>query len=238
MKESKKAILEVLKKNSKKNSRFDELLVNLALQKITADHFEYDDKAVFSSDYKRMIYCLYEGDRFVIPDKVEVIGQKAFYKKENLKEVLIPGSVKTIEKDAFTGCDSLERIHIPASVERIEGFAFSECSKLKTVIFDGVPKHLSRHAFEDSERLANIVVPGGTVKKFRKALHFEEEDMDYVVVDRYTAESDSADELKKKTIKANLDKAAKAEGKKGSSEKDKAEKNRKGNKKDKTDKKK
>ena len=201
MKENKKAILEILKKDSKKNSRFDELVLNLALQKISGDHFEFDNKAVYSADHKRMIYCLYEGEDFTIPEGVEIIGQKTFYKKKNLKKVTIPSSVTTIEKDAFTGCDSLEVVNIPESVERIEGFAFSDCNTLKTVDFAGLPKHLSRHTFEDSERLANIIVPCGAVKKFRKALHFDDGDTDYIVVDCDTIKADSADELRKKADK-------------------------------------
>ncbi|MCH3970179.1 MAG: leucine-rich repeat domain-containing protein [Prevotella sp.] len=206
MKENKKAILEILQKNSKKNSKFDELVLNLALQKISGEHFEYDDQAVYSADHKRMIYCLYEGENFEIPEGVEIIGQKAFYKKKNLRHVTIPSSVISIEKDAFTGCDSLEMVNLPASVERIESFAFSDCGTLKTVNFEGVPKHLSRHSFEESERLANIIVPSGTVKKFRKALHFDDGDMDYIVVDRDIVEADAADGLKKKADRAKLNK--------------------------------
>lgn len=39
MKESKKAILEILKKNPKKESKFDNLVLNLALQKVGSDSF-------------------------------------------------------------------------------------------------------------------------------------------------------------------------------------------------------
>jgi hypothetical protein len=225
MKENKKAILEILKKDSKKNSKFDELVINLALQKISGDHFEFDNKAVYSADHKRMIYCLYEGEKFEIPEGVEIIGQKAFYKKKDLKKVTIPSSVTTIEKDAFTGCDSLEVVNIPESVERIEGFAFSDCNTLKTVDFSGIPNHLSRHTFEDSERLANIIVPCGAVKKFRKALHFDDGDTDYIVVDCDTIKADSANELKKKADRAiqkkEIENEASVKNKKNSSNKGK-----------------
>ena len=39
MKENKKAILEILKKNSKKDGKFENLVLNLALQKIDSDSF-------------------------------------------------------------------------------------------------------------------------------------------------------------------------------------------------------
>ena len=38
MKENKKAILEILKKKSKKDGKFENLVLNLALQKITCNH--------------------------------------------------------------------------------------------------------------------------------------------------------------------------------------------------------
>lgn len=46
MKENKKAILEILKKSSKKDGKFENLVLNLALQKIDSDSFEYDGNAI------------------------------------------------------------------------------------------------------------------------------------------------------------------------------------------------
>ena len=40
MKENKKAILDILKKKSKKDGKFENLVLNLALQKIDSDNFE------------------------------------------------------------------------------------------------------------------------------------------------------------------------------------------------------
>lgn len=48
MKENKKAILEILKKKSKKDGKFENLVLNLALQKIDSDNFEFDGGAVYT----------------------------------------------------------------------------------------------------------------------------------------------------------------------------------------------
>lgn len=184
MKETKKAILEILKKNSKKHSKFEDTVLNLALQKISSENFEFDGKSVYSADGKRMIYCMDEGPSFTIPDGVEVIGEKAFCNKKNLKAVEIPSSVTVIEKDAFYDCDALEEVDLPVSVDRVEAYAFAECDNLKKVNFAGVPEHLNRHAFEDCDRLHSIIVPQGEMKRFRKALHFDDGDMDFIVVER------------------------------------------------------
>ena len=53
MKENKKAILEILKKKSKKDGKFESLVLNLALQKIDSDSFEFDGDAVYTADKKR-----------------------------------------------------------------------------------------------------------------------------------------------------------------------------------------
>ena len=50
MKENKKAILEILKKKSKKDGKFENLVLNLALQKIDSDNFEFDGGAGYTDD--------------------------------------------------------------------------------------------------------------------------------------------------------------------------------------------
>ena len=46
MKENKKAILDILKKKSKKDGKFENLVLNLALQKIDSDNFEFDGEEI------------------------------------------------------------------------------------------------------------------------------------------------------------------------------------------------
>ena len=53
MKENKKAILEILKKKSKKDGKFESLVLNLALQKIDSDSFEFYGDAVYTADPKK-----------------------------------------------------------------------------------------------------------------------------------------------------------------------------------------
>ena len=48
MKESKKAILKSLSKTAKKNDRFDMLVLNMALQKIDCENFDFDGDAVYT----------------------------------------------------------------------------------------------------------------------------------------------------------------------------------------------
>lgn len=184
MKESKKAILKALTKDGKKGNHFDMLVLNLALQKIDSDSFDFDGEAVYTDDRKHIVYCLSTKERFAIPDGVETIGEMAFRRKRNLKSVVIPPSVTTIGHDAFYDCDQLDNVCIPASVLTVGGFAFAECDGLRTVTFAGVPKHLSRHAFDDSDALHNIIVPENGAKVFQKALHYDPAEDDFLIIEK------------------------------------------------------
>lgn len=183
MKESKKAILKMLAKDGRKSSRFDLLVLNLALQKVDSDRFDFDGEAVYTDDRKRIVYCLSSKDSFSIPDGVEVIGEMAFRRKKTLRQVAIPPSVKSVERDAFYDCDSLEEVSLPASVTAVRDYAFSECDALKSVRFASVPKHLGRHAFSDCGDLHRVVVPEGSSEAFQKALHYDPSDDDYLFIE-------------------------------------------------------
>lgn len=183
MKESKKAILEILKKNPKKESKFDNLVLNLALQKVGSDSFDFDGELVLTADRTRLVYCLTDAEKVCVPEGVTVIGEMAFRQKKLLREVVIPETVKEIEKDAFFDCDNLDNVTVPAGVTTIKAYAFAECDHLKTITFKGTPKHMQRNIFSDCDRLHNIVVPAGSGKAFMKALHFINEDTDFLIVE-------------------------------------------------------
>lgn len=183
MKENKKAILEILKKNSKKDGKFENLVLNLALQKIDSDSFEYDGNAVYTNDKKRLVYCMSQETSFTIPEGVEIIGEMAFRGKKVLKNVIIANSVKEIEHDAFYDCDELDNVYVPAGVKVVRSYAFAECDNLKKVTFAGTPEKVGRHTFDDCDQLHDIIVPVGSSKFFRKELHFIEGDTDYLVLE-------------------------------------------------------
>lgn len=193
MKENKKAILEILKKSSKKDGKFENLVLNLALQKIDSDSFEYDGDAVYTNDKKRLVYCMSQETSFTIPEGVEVIGEMAFRGKKALKNVIIANSVKEIEHDAFYDCDELDNVYVPAGVKVVRSYAFAECDKLKKVTFAGTPEKVGRHTFDDCDQLHDIIVPVGSSKFFRKELHFVDGDTDYLVLEDPKKKAETAE---------------------------------------------
>ena len=193
MKENKKAILEILKKSSKKDGKFENLVLNLALQKIDSDSFEFDGDAVYTNDKKRLVYCMSQETSFTIPEGVEVIGEMAFRGKKALKNVIIANSVKEIEHDAFYDCDELDNVYVPAGVKVVRSYAFAECDKLKKVTFAGTPEKVGRHTFDDCDQLHDIIVPVGSSKFFRKELHFVDGDTDYLVLEDPKKKAETAE---------------------------------------------
>ena len=193
MKENKKAILDILKKKSKKDGKFENLVLNLALQKIDSDSFEFDGDAVYTNDMKRLVYCMSQEASFAIPEGVEIIGEMAFRGKKTLKNIIIANSVKEIEHDAFYDCDELDNVYVPAGVKVVKSYAFAECDKLKKVTFAGTPNKVSRHTFDDCDQLHDIIVPVGSSKFFRKELHFIDGDTDYLVLEDSKKKAEVAD---------------------------------------------
>ena len=213
MKENKKAILDILKKKSKKDGKFENLVLNLALQKIDSDSFEFDGDAVYTNDKKRLVYCMSQEASFTIPEGVEIIGEMAFRGKKTLKNVIIANSVKEIEHDAFYDCDELDNVYVPAGVKVVKSYAFAECDKLKKVTFAGTPNKVSRHAFDDCDQLHDIIVPVGSSKFFRKELHFIDGDTDYLVLEDPKKKAEIADK-KMETSEKKTDKKVETSEKK------------------------
>lgn len=213
MKENKKAILEILKKSSKKDGKFENLVLNLALQKIDSDSFEYDGDAVYTNDKKCLVYCMSQATSFTIPEGVEIIGEMAFRGKKALKNVIIANSVKEIEHDAFYDCDELDNVYVPAGVKIVRSYAFAECDKLKKITFAGTPEKIGRHTFEDCDQLHDIIVPAGSSKFFRKELHFIDGDTDYLVLEKAEKKAEMTEKKAEKKAEMTEKKAEKTDKK-------------------------
>ena len=224
MKENKKAILEILKKSSKKDGKFENLVLNLALQKIDSDSFEYDGNAVYTNDKKRLVYCMSQETSFTIPEGVEIIGEMAFRGKKALKNVIIANSVKEIEHDAFYDCDELDNVYVPAGVKVVRSYAFAECDNLKKVTFAGTPEKVGRHTFDDCDQLHDIIVPAGSSKFFRKELHFIDGDTDYLVLEKAEKKAEKKVEKTEKKAEKKAENTAKKVEKKAEMTEKKAEK--------------
>lgn len=169
--------------NKRKDNRFQNLVLNLALQKLDSEDFEFDGEAVYTVGKDCLIYCLSNSESFVVPDTVKVIGEQAFHQKSRLRRVILPAGLEVIEKDAFSDCDALDDVHVPASVKRIGDYAFSECDELKMITFEGLPEKMNKNVLADCDDLHRIVVPTGTFKAFSKLFHYDG-DKEYIILEQ------------------------------------------------------
>ena len=70
-----------------------------------------------------------------IANGIKSIGLGAFYKCENITEVIIPPSVTDIENSAFSGCISLRTLYLGGGITTIGTFSFHDCNELDTVFY-------------------------------------------------------------------------------------------------------
>ena len=79
---------------------------------------------------KVLIRYMGDEEQVQIPKEVEIIGERCFFGKEQLKTVLCPEGLVEIREQAFAGCVTLQNIVLPETVKRVERGAFAECRKL------------------------------------------------------------------------------------------------------------
>ena len=87
-----------------------------------------------------------------IPDTIHgtpvvAIGEKAFYKHEELKHINLPDSIIEIRNEAFGWCTSLEDFIYPSKVTTVSQSSFWNCSSLTKVTFNDSIITIENNAF-------------------------------------------------------------------------------------------
>lgn len=175
MKKNKKALLAAVK-SIRKGSRLEELVLNVVLQRIENDSFEFDGEAIYTADGRKIVFCLTNASKYKLREGVETIGEMAFRGKQNLRTVTLPSTLKRIEKEAFYDCPLLDHVVLPASVRGVKAYAFAECDSLSRVTFLSLPARLGRHLFSGSDSLREVCVPQGMSEAFLACLSSKGED--------------------------------------------------------------
>lgn len=123
------------------------------------EHFCSVDGVLFTKDMKTLIFrpCG-ASSTYVIPDTVEEIRSKAFYKNYNLKNLTLPASLKTIGEKAFFHCEELENVVMPEAVESIAKDAFGYCYSLTEMTLPASIKTIGEYAFYNCTSLLSVKV--------------------------------------------------------------------------------
>ena len=68
--------------------------------------------------------------------KLVKIGNKAFYKKNNITSIVIPNSVTELEDHVIDSCSSLKSITIPKSVSKFGWECVTECENIESIYWN------------------------------------------------------------------------------------------------------
>lgn len=93
-----------------------------------------------------------------LPDSLEIIGEKAFYRAKKLKSVSIPKAVEVIGDGAFYDATSLEIVDVPdgSNVGSIGKYAFYNCTSLKEINLSRGIKKIGYCAFLSTFNLKTV----------------------------------------------------------------------------------
>lgn len=98
-----------------------------------------------------------KGISYEIPEGVETIRTKAFYKCTELREITLPSTLKSIEEKAFFRC-SIGEITLPEGLTFIGKDAFGYCSNIKEIEIPSTIKEIGEYAFYNCISLLSITV--------------------------------------------------------------------------------
>ncbi len=84
----------------------------------------------------KAFYKCYELTEITLPSSLKSIGEMAFFRC-SLKALTLPDALTIIGKDAFSYCYDLEELTIPESVTQIDEYAFYNCTSLKELTMLG-----------------------------------------------------------------------------------------------------
>lgn len=95
----------------------------------------------------------------VIPEGVEIIGNRAFENCENIEKITLPYSLTEIGGNAFASIMGLSEITLPGQLEIIPTWAFANCQGLKKIVFSYGIREIHHQAFCSLFGLGKVVFP-------------------------------------------------------------------------------
>lgn len=102
-------------------------------------------------------------EEYMIPKSVRKIGDDAFYKCKNLKNVIFSDNVEVIGAAAFYMCESIEKLNLPEKLKTIDHRAFYGCSGLTSVIIPDSVLRLGVYAFAECQNLKSAEISSGVI---------------------------------------------------------------------------
>ena len=90
---------------------------------------------------------------------IQIIGERAFYNRPNLKTVILPESMKELKESAFDNSIKMESIILPPSTIEIGKFVFRNCRALKSISLPSDIKVIPQGVFSGCISLESLIIP-------------------------------------------------------------------------------
>lgn len=134
-------------------------------QKASKQYYTSNNGVICNYDGTELVFVpKYLPGTYTIPVAIQVIGERAFMRCQELQTVVIKDNVKTIKSEAFLGCQSLSSVvfeYDGGSLE-IESKAFYECTNLYSIEFPKQLKYLGSYAFGNTPKLTTVTINGAS----------------------------------------------------------------------------
>lgn len=108
-------------------------------------------------------------EKINIPSSVEKIGNNAFFRCQNLKNIELKEGIKEIGEYAFCRNINLKQITIPNTVKTIRAATFKDCTHLKSIRLSPRVKRINSYAFEGCISLDEFIYSHGISSINKKA---------------------------------------------------------------------
>lgn len=123
------------------------------------EYFCSVDGVIYTKDMKNIVFFppAKEGE-YTIPQGVEIIRTKAFYKCTKVTSIVIPDTVTTIEEKAFFRCGAITELTLSKNIELIGKDAFSYCTGITEINLPSTIKQIDEYAFYNCTALLKVNV--------------------------------------------------------------------------------
>lgn len=124
-------------------------------------NFLSKDGIMFSKDEQILKYYPSgrKDTRYVIPEGVKTIEERAFFGSKALKEIVLPEGLEVIGQSAFQGCTGITEFVLPDSVHTILTKAFKRCEKLSKLRLPGSLTNIPDYTFSYCTGLTEVTIP-------------------------------------------------------------------------------
>ena len=96
-----------------------------------------------------------------LPERLTSIGDGAFYRCTGLTSVTFPEGLTSIGNEAFSRCTGLSSVTLPEGLTNIGSYTFSNCTGLNSIEFPESLTNIGDSAFSNCTGLSSVTLPEG-----------------------------------------------------------------------------